>query len=434
VKINGADPDFHRRDLYAAIESGDFPQWDLGVQVFDDAFAEEFEFDVLDATKLIPEEQVPVRVIARLTLDRVVSNVFAETEQVAFCTQNIVPGVDFSDDPLLQGRNFSYLDTQLKRLGSTNFTQIPVNAPRCPVAHFQRDGHMQMSRQEGRANYEPNSLGGAERGPRADVEQGFRSVPREEGGEVRRVRSETFADHYSQARQFWISQTDVEQQHIVAAYGFELGKCEEPAIRLRMLGNLRNVHEDLAQGVADELGMPLPEANEAALPTRTDLPASDALSILRNGPDSFAGRKLGVLVTAGADGALVKALEEAFTGAGAVVEYVGPAVGPLRLKGGRRLTPDHAVVGAPSVLFDAVAVVTSADGAAELAARKTACDFVDDAFAHQKFLGWVADAETLLDAAGVTPDDGCPELDLASVSGFVGQCAALRHWERTVRS
>ena len=173
VKINGADPDFHRRDLYAAIEAGDFPQWDLGVQVFDEAFAEEFEFDVLDATKIIPEEQVPVRTIARLTLDRVASNVFAETEQVAFCTQNVVPGIDFSDDPLLQGRNFSYLDTQLKRLGSPNFTQIPINAPRCPVAHFQRDGHMQMSRQEGRANYEPNSLGGDERGPRADVDNGF---------------------------------------------------------------------------------------------------------------------------------------------------------------------------------------------------------------------------------------------------------------------
>jgi catalase len=433
VKINGADPDFHRRDLYAAIEAGDFPQWDLGVQVFDEAFAEEFEFDVLDATKIIPEEQVPVRTIARLTLDRVASNVFAETEQVAFCTQNVVPGVDFSDDPLLQGRNFSYLDTQLKRLGSPNFTQIPINAPRCPVAHFQRDGHMQMTRQEGRANYEPNSLGGPERGPRADVDHGYASVPREEAGQVRHVRSETFADHYSQARQFWISQTDVEQRHIVAAYGFELGKCEEPAIRTRMLGNLRNVHEDLAQGVADELGMPLPEANPAAVEPRTDLPESAALSILRNGPDSFAGRKLGVLVTAGSDGALVKALEEAFTKAGALVEYVAPAAGPLKLKGGRKLTPDHAVVGAPSVLFDAVAVVPSADGAEELAGRKTACDFVDDAFAHQKFLGWSADAEALLDAAGVTPDDGCPELTADSVAGFLEQCAALRHWERPVR-
>jgi catalase len=348
-------------------------------------------------------------------------------------TQNVVPGIDFSDDPLLQGRNFSYLDTQLKRLGSPNFTQIPVNAPRCPVAHFQRDGHMQMSRQEGRANYEPNSLSGDERGPRADVDNGYTTVPREEGEQVRRVRSETFADHYSQARQFWISQTDVEQQHIVSAYGFELGKCEEPAIRTRMLGNLRNVHEDLAQGVADELGMPLPEANPAAIEPRTDLPESAALSILRNGPDSFAGRKLGVLVTAGSDGALVKAIEDAFTEAGAVVEYVAPAAGPLKLKGGRKLVPDHAVVGAPSVLFDAVAVVPSADGAQQLAERKTARDFVDDAFAHQKFIGWSADAQALLDAAGVTPDAGCPELTTGSVADFLEQCAALRHWERPVQ-
>lgn len=197
VKINGADPDFHRRDLWNAIQAGDFPQWDLAVQVFDDEFADSFDFDVLDPTKLIPEEVLPVRVIARLTLDRLVENVFAETEQAAFCTQNIVPGVDFSNDPLLQGRNFSYLDTQLKRLGSTNFTQLPVNAPRCPVAHFQRDGHMQMSLQSGRANYEPNSFTGDQRGPRPDLNGGFRSSQVPENGDKRRIRAESFADHYS---------------------------------------------------------------------------------------------------------------------------------------------------------------------------------------------------------------------------------------------
>ena len=245
-----------------------------------------------------------MRTIARLTLDRVVDNVFAEIEQVAFCTQNVVPGIDFSNDPLLQGRNFSYLDTQLKRLGSTNFTQLPVNAPRCPVAHFQRDGHMQMSPQAGRGNYEPNSFTGDDRGPaRRRRPAASPAVPREEGGPTRRVRAESFADHYSQARQFWISQTEVEQEHIVAAYAFELGKCEMPAIRTRMLGNLRNVDEDLAQGVADGLGMPLPEANRGgrraahrpARVARAEHPA--------NGPDTFAGRKLGVLVADGADGA-----------------------------------------------------------------------------------------------------------------------------------
>lgn len=435
LKINGADPDFHRRDLYAAIDSGDFPQWDLGVQVFDEKFADGFDFDVLDATKVIPEEVLPVRIIARLTLDRVVDNVFAETEQVAFGTHNVIPGVDFSNDPLLQGRNFSYLDTQLKRLGSTNFTQLPVNAPRCPVLHFQRDGHMQTDPQRGRGNYEPNSLTGDDRGPRADVTHGYQSVLRQEPGPTRRLRAESFADHYSQARQFFISQTDVERDHIVAAFAFELGKVEDAKIRTRMLANLRNVADDLAQRVADQLAMPLPDASPAAVPTRTDLPESPALSILLNGPDSFAGRKLGVLVTTGSDKALVNAVTSAFEDAGAVVEYVAPAIGPVKLKGGGSLTPDHAIDGGPSVLFDAVALLPSADGAADLAGRASARDFVSDAFAHHKFVGLGPDAAELLAAAGVVPDDGFAELAAAGdAADFFSLCGALRHWARDVRA
>ncbi len=432
LKINGADPDFHRRDLYAAIDSGDFPQWELGVQIFDDAFADEFEFDVLDPTKIIPEEILPVRTIARLTLDRTVDNVFAETEQVAFCTQNVIPGIDFTNDPLLQGRNFSYLDTQLKRLGSPNFNQLPVNAPRCPVMNFARDGHMQTDPQLGRGNYEPNSLTGDDRGPRADVTQGYQSVVREEQGPTRRLRAESFADHYSQARQFFISQTPVEQDHIVAAFGFELGKVEDPKVRTRMLGNLRNVDEDLAQHVADKLGMPLPEKSAAAVTPRTDLPESPALSIQLNGPDSFAGRKLGILVTDGSDKAIVDAVTKAAQSAGAVVEYVAPAIGPVKLKGGK-ITPDHAIDGGPSVLFDAVALVPSATGAADLAGRTSAKDFVSDAFAHHKFIGVGPDAADLLIAVGVTPDAGCLDLDTASASAFIETCGALRHWERDVR-
>ena len=435
LKINGADPDFHRRDLYAAIQSGDLPQWDLGVQVFDEAFADEFDFDVLDATKLIPEEVLPVRIIARLTLDRTVDNVFAETEQVAFCTQNVVPGIDFTNDPLLQGRNFSYLDTQLKRLGSPNFNQLPVNAPRCPVMHFQRDGHMQTSPQAGRGTYEPSSLTGDDRGPRADLVQGYQSVIRQEQGATRRLRAESFADHYSQARQFFLSQTEVERDHIVAAFSFELAKVEDPKIRTRMLANLRNVHEDLAQGVADTLAMPLPDAAEAAVATRTDLPESPALSILLNGPASFAGRKLGVLVTHGSDKAVVNAVTSAFEDAGAVVEYVAPAIGPVTLKGGGTLTPDHAVDGGPSVLFDAVALLPSADGANDLAGRASARDFVSDAFAHHKLVGQGADVHPLLAAAGVEPDEGF--LDLASADDaavFVTRCGSLRHWDRDVRA
>jgi catalase len=207
VKINGADPDFHRRDLWNAIHMGDYPEWELGLQLFDEEFAEQFAFDVLDATKLIPEEEAPIRRVGRLVLDRCVDNFFAETEQVAFCTQNIVPGVDFSNDPLLQGRNFSYLDTQLKRLGSPNFTHLPINAPKCPFAHFQQDGHMAMRNPKGRVNYEPNSWSGKDSGPRESPENGFHSYPADEEGPKLRTRSETFADHYSQARQFYVSQT-----------------------------------------------------------------------------------------------------------------------------------------------------------------------------------------------------------------------------------
>src|SRR4051794_30871659 len=233
VKINGADPDFHRRDLWDAITNGDFPEWELGLQLFDDEFADSFAFDVLDPTKIIPEEILPVRRVGRLVLDKMVENFFAETEQVAFCTQNIVPGIDFSNDPLLQGRNFSYLDTQLKRLGSPNFTHIPVNAPKCPVHNFQQDGHMAMRNPRGRVNYEPNSW--ADGGPREDPARGFVTYAAEEGGAKRRLRPESFADHYSQARQFYISQSDVERRHIAAGFTFELSKCEQEAIRLRMV-------------------------------------------------------------------------------------------------------------------------------------------------------------------------------------------------------
>ena len=278
VKINGADPDFHRRDLWDAINGGDFPEWELGVQLFDDAFADEFDFDVLDATKIIPEELVPVRRVGRLVLDRTVDNFFAETEQVAFCTQNVVPGIDFTNDPLLQGRNFSYLDTQLKRLGGPNFTHLPVNAPKCPVAHFQQDGHMASVNPVGRVNYEPNSWSGEARGPREDPSGGYRSYAEDLQGTKQRVRSDRFADHYSQARQFFISQTPIEQDHIVDAFVFELSKCEQPGIRARMVANLRNVDDGFARRVADGLRLdPYPEASTPARPPITDLAPSPAL-------------------------------------------------------------------------------------------------------------------------------------------------------------
>ncbi|SLN66572.1 catalase [Oceanibacterium hippocampi] len=432
LKINGADPDFHRRDMWDAIDAGDFPQWDLGIQVFDDAFADDFEFDILDPTKIIPEERVPVRRIGTLTLDAHVDNFFAETEQVAFCTQNIVRGIDQTNDPLLQGRNFSYLDTQLKRLGGPNFTQIPINAPKCPVHHFQQDGHMAIRNLKGRANYEPNSWG-EDGGPRENPEIGFASHPEEVTGTKQRVRSETFADHYSQARQFWISQTATERRHIAAGYTFELSKCQHERIRLRMLGHLMNVHDDLANAVAKGLGITeMPEPAKPARTPITDLPPSDALSILKNGPDSFAGRKLGLYICDGADAELIGALEEAFRAEGAMVTIVAPHIHGATLSDGTRKPADEKIDGAPSVVFDAVALVLSEDGGRTLANNKPSQDFVSDAFAHAKFIAWTAAAMPLLKATGVAGnmDAGVVAIDSGTVDAFVKCCRDLRFWAR----
>ncbi|HEY1429055.1 MAG TPA: catalase [Candidatus Tumulicola sp.] len=434
LKINGADPDFHRRDLWNAIDGGDFPEWELGIQVLDDEFVARFPFDILDATKIVPEEDVPVRIVGRLVLDRHVDNFFQETEQVAFCTQNIVPGIDFSDDPLLQGRNFSYLDTQLKRLGSPNFTQIPINAPRCPWRNFQQDGHMATKNRSGRANYEPNSWGGEIGGPREDPNAGFQSVPVEVAGPKVRRRSETFADHYSQARQFYVSQTPHEQAHIVSAFTFELSKVKTPAIRERMLSRLLNVHQDLANGVAAGLRLkPMPKAAEPARPVVTDLAPSPALSIVDNGPKSFKGRKLGIVVTDGIDGSALERLTDAATEAGATVEIVAPHVGGVEADGGAWIEADEKLDGAPSVLYDAVALLASEAEAAKLANVAVARDFIADAFAHCKYLAYSPGAASLVEAVlgGNRLDDGVIELDGdASETEFLNACATLRVWDR----
>jgi catalase len=433
LKINGADPDFHRRDLWNAIKSGNFPEWELGIQVLDDAFVAKFPFDILDPTKIVPEEDVPVRPIGRLVLDRCVDNFFAETEQVAFCTQNIVPGVDFSDDPLLQGRNFSYLDTQLKRLGSPNFTNIPVNAPRCPMSTFQQDGHMATKNRAGRANYEPNSWGAAG-GPREDPAAGFRSANVAIAGDKVRERSETFADHYSQARQFYVSQAPQEQTHIAAAFIFELSKVRTLAIRERMVAHLLNVHDELANKVAAGLRLrETPQPAAAARPTLTDLAPSPALSIADNGPGSFKGRKLGILVTDGVDAAALDRLCEAAGAAGVTVEIIAPLVGGVKAAGGAWIDADEKLDGAPSVVYDAVALLTSKAGALELSSAAVARDFVADAFAHCKFIGYAAGAAPLLDAilGQKRLDAGCIELGgKGSEAAFLDACGALRVWDR----
>jgi catalase len=432
VKINGADPDFHRRDLWNAISMGAFPEWELALQLFDEEFANDFAFDVLDPTKLIPEEDVPLRPVGRLVLDRLVDNFFAETEQVAFCTQNIVRGVDFSNDPLLQGRNFSYLDTQLKRLGGPNFAQLPINAPKCEVAHFQQDGHMALTNPKGRANYEPNSWGEAG-GPRESL-RGFTSFPESLTGDKTRIRPESFADHYSQARQFLISQTPVEQGHIRDALVFELSKVESPPIRFRVISQLRNVDEELARGVAGGLGIAdLPEPAPTRHAARGDLEASAALSIVKNGPETFQGRKLGILMTDGADAAIFRALTEAVAAEDATCEVVASTVGGTTMSDGERAAAKHNLEGGPSVLFDAVAILVSAEGAALLSDHPAARQFVADAFTHAKFIGYVAEASPLLEKAGISEslDSACLLLESASdAEEFVEQCGELRYWER----
>ena len=434
VKINGADPDFHRRDLWSAIQSGNCPEWELGLQLFDEKFADNFAFDVLDATKIIPEEQIPIRRVGRLVLDRCVDNFFAETEQVAFCTQNIVPGVDFSNDPLLQGRNFSYLDTQLKRLGGPNFTRLPVNAPKCPFHTLQQDGHMTLVNPRSRVNYEPNSWGGELGGPRESPERGFQSYASEEEGQKLRTRPDSFADHYSQARQFYISQTPIEQEHVAAAFAFELSKVETPTIRTRMVAHLLNVDKGLAETVARTLGLQtMPKAAEAARPTRTDLKASPSLSILRNPPQSFEGRKVGALLTDGVNADLLNALRRALEEEGAQLEIVAPSIGGVEDSDGNRIEAQQSINGGPSVLYDAVALLTSEKGMLRLIAEPATRDFVSDAFAHSKFIAYAETATPLITAAigDNNLDAGFIRIKATEDAAlFVKACRRFRFWER----
>ena len=429
LKINGADPDFHRRDLWNAIENGDFPEWELSVQLFDQAFADKFPFDVLDATKLLPEELVPLRPVGRMVLNQNVKNFFAETEQVAFCTANIVPGIDFSDDPLLQGRNFSYFDTQLTRLGGPNFNQIPINQPRCPMANFQRDGHMQMQVPPGRVNYEPNSLGIST--PRENPTAGFRSFPERVEGPKVRHRSETFADHFSQARQFFDSQTKPEQDHIVAALVFELSKVETVSIREAMLAQLANVRQDLSDRIARGLGMAPVSPAPAARPTRTDLPLSPALSLLAKAPKTFEGRRVGILMAEGSDASLIAALKSAIQQKGGQIALVAPRVGIATATfGGLPAANYYQLAGGSSVLFDAVAVIVTTEAGQRLAKQTAAVEWVLDAFSHLKVIGHTAAAAPLLQAAGVAQDQGVVGLDAGSVSNFAETAAAGRIWAR----
>ena len=429
VKLYGADPDFHRRDLFEAIAKGAFPEWELSIQAFDQKTADKLPFDVLDPTKLIPEEIIPLVPIGKMVLDRNPDNFFAETEQVAFHPGHVVPGIDFTNDPLLQGRLFSYLDTQLIRLGGPNFHELPINRPKCPMRNFQRDGFMQMEVPKGRVSYEPNSLD--LNGPRELPGGGFTTFAEPLAGTKERVRPESFADHYSQARLFFRSMTEPEQRHIVSAFAFELGKVETATIRRRMLGHLAIVDKALGDGVAQALGME--EQAETIRPARPplDLPPSPALSLIGKAEKTLQGRKVGVLVGDGSDPALVVTLRAALKKEGAELAVVAPKIGGARGKDGQMIAADHALAGAPSILFDAVVLAPSAEAAALLTEQAAAVDWVRDAFGHLKVIGHVATAAPLLERAGIEPDAGVIALEgPRSMAAFVAAARTGRIWER----
>jgi catalase len=425
VKIAGADQDFHRRDMFDAIAAGNFPEWEFAVQLFTQEQAVKFPFDHLDSTKLIPEELVPLKVIGRMVLDRWPNNFFAETEQVAYCPSHVVPGIDFSNDPLLQGRLFSYHDTQLLRLGSPNFHQIPINAPKCPFANQQRDGHMQMAQPVGRVAYEPNSL--SENSPCEMPAGGFHSAAVTETGEKGRIRPESFADHYSQARQFYLSQTAHEQAHIASALVFELSKVDHVHVREAIVGHLRHIDQDLAERVAKGLALEkLPGAPVAATRVR-EMDPSPALQIIGKMKDTLMGRAIGILIADGSDGAAIKRIKKTATDAGATVKIVAPKVGGAKLADGSMLAADGQLAGMPSVLFDAVAVILSGDSAQELSMEAAAIDFVRDAFGHLKAMAVDSGGQSLLKAANVARDAGV--VDASNKDAFIA-AAKTRQWDR----
>ncbi|WP_313079344.1 catalase [Pulveribacter sp.] len=435
VKISGADPDFNRRDLWERIDSGAYPQWDLAVQLFTEEQAEAFSFDVLDSTKIIPEELVPLRVIGRMTLDRNPDNFFAETEQVAFCIANIIPGIDFTNDPLLAGRIHSYFDTQLLRLGGPNFHEIPINAPVVQVHNNQRDGFHRQAIPRGRVAYEPNSLAGG--CPFQAGMQGFMTVParaeNREGVAKIRAKPEKFAEHYAQARLFLESQTLAEQAHIAAAFRFELSKVTVPAVRERMVASLRNVSEELAAQVGEGLGMdplPAPLAPAMANPPEPEVTRSEFLSLMaRPGDGSIAGRKVAIVVGPDTDAALARELQQALLERGAVGRFVGARIGPVAAQGGE-LDADASTENSPAFLFDALAI----PGASEQMARDGHVDeFVRDTYRHCKpiFASGAAadlvrrvlppDLDTAVDPALLLQDDNAGQKALQRFVALLGE-------------
>lgn len=429
VKVAGADPDYHRRDLFEALQQGDEVIWDFAVQLFTQEQADEFPFDHLDATKLIPEELVPLKVVGKMVLNRYPDNFFAETEQVAFCPANIVPGIDFSNDPLLQGRLFSYLDTQLSRLGSPNFAQLPINAPKCPFHNMQRDGHMQMQIPKGRVAYEPQSLEPEK--PRENPSIGFKSFAEDlsQGNDTvkGRIRSESFADFYSQPRMFYRSQTPVEQAHIASAIVFELSKVETPYIRERMVAQLLTVDETLGKRVADGLGMKsVPKPIEPTVPVQ-DLPLSPALQLIGKAKPTLEGRKVAILVADDSNAEMLEKYKAAITAAKAVPFVVAPKIS-ITLNNGETIAADGQLAGSPSVLFDAIVSIIMPEQAKKLAKVSEAIAWFKDAHAHLKAIAYCgATDEFILIPQHIEKDASV--VALKEIDTFIEKVKS-REWDR----
>ena len=439
VKISGADPDFHRRDLWAAIESGEFPEWELGLQIFTEEQAEGFSFDVLDSTKIVPEELVPVKPVGRMVLNRNPDNFFAETEQVAFCTAHIIPGIDFSNDPLLAGRIHSYVDTQITRLGGPNFHEIPINSPLAPAQNNQRDGMHRQALNRGRVAYEPNSLAGG--CPFQAGSAGFVSFPEPISDDKVRGKPEKFAEHYAQATLFYQSQTPAEKAHIAAAFRFELSKVGVPAIRERMLSSLVNVSSKLAAEVAGGLGMAVPKAMPKAItdPEPPELDESPPLSLMAlPGKCGIRTRQIAVLVEDGVHYASLAAVHGALTDAGAVVHFVGPRVGLFAGDSGEQIEANKSMENSPSVLFDALVVPDGSEAIQALQGNGQTMEFIKDQFRHYKTILALGAGSELLEMAGIgSAMDADPGILLAKgtdaaqvATAFIEAIAAHRHLSR----
>ena len=442
VKISGVDSDFHRRDLWEAIDSGEFPEWELGLQIFTEAQAEGFSFDVLDATKLIPEELVPVTPVGRMVLNRNPDNFFAETEQVAFCAAHVVPGIDFSNDPLLAGRIHSYIDTQISRLGGANFHEIPVNAPLAPVRNNQRDGLHRHTVARGRVAYEPNSLGGG--CPFEAGTAGFVSFPQAVEGDKVRGKPEKFADHYTQATLFYESQTAVEKAHIAGGFRFELSKVTVPAIRERMVSSLVNVSKELAGAVAAGLGMALPAAMprvqpQPAMPEVTRSPALSLMALPGDG--GIRSRRVAILMADGVAGESISAVQAALQAAGATVQLIAARLGPVTSVSGPALEATATFENTSPVLFDGLVLPDGEAGVTLLGQQAEVMDFISNQYRHGKTILALGASAVLLQRAGIgavlpkgKPDPGVlmdAKVKVTSVTAaFVSALGKHRHPER----